>query len=47
MHTSEIQLEASIGDYSTADQSLHDIHNMDEEDVVMQELREAQQQFEK
>jgi hypothetical protein len=47
MHTSEIQPEASIGDYSTADQSLHDVHNMDVEDAVMQELREAQQQFEK
>jgi len=47
MHTCETQPEASVGEYSAADQSLHDVHNIGEEDVVMQELREAQQQFEK
>ncbi|CAM0911417.1 unnamed protein product [Alopecurus aequalis] len=46
MHTCEIQPEDSVGEYSTADQSLHDAHNIGEEDVVMQELKEAQEQYE-
>ncbi|KAM0843415.1 hypothetical protein ACQ4PT_057719 [Festuca glaucescens] len=47
MHTSEIQPEDSVGEYSTADQSVHDVDSIGEEEVVMQELREAQQQYEK
>jgi hypothetical protein len=47
LHFDDIQPEASVGEYSTADHSLHDVDNIGEEEVVMQELREAQQQFEK
>lgn len=42
----EIQPETSVGD-SAADQSVHDEPNFGDEDVVMQELREVQQQFQK
>ncbi|XP_051212377.1 uncharacterized protein [Lolium perenne] len=47
MHTSAIQPEESVGEYSTSDQSVHDVDSIGEEEVVMQELREAQQQYEK
>ncbi|XP_051184785.1 uncharacterized protein [Lolium perenne] len=47
MHTSAIQPEASVGEYSTSDQSVHDVDSIGEEEVMMQELREAQQQYEK
>ncbi|KAM0873062.1 hypothetical protein ACQ4PT_038316 [Festuca glaucescens] len=42
MHTSEIQPEASVGEYSTADQSIHDVDSIEAAQLIRKKKEAAQ-----